>query len=251
MAETSAVLDITDSEAQLRRDLAAAYRLVAHFGWDDLLATHISVRLPDHKSFLINPFGMLFEEIRPSDLVKVDMEGNVLSDTPWPINRAGFVIHSAIHMARPDALCVVHLHTPDGVAVSMLEEGLLPLNQTAMTVAGDIAFHDYEGIAVNLEERARLTADLGAHNLMLLRNHGTLALGTSIAEAFTAMYTLETACTIQVRAFGMGRLVRQPRPDVVELVGGFRDNAGMEMARTLVWPALLRKLDRIAPGWAD
>lgn len=238
-------------EAALRRDLAAAYRLVAHFKWDDLVATHISVRLPEEDAFLINPFGMLFEEIRPADLVKVDMDGTVLTPTPWRVNKAGFVIHSAIHAARHDAQCVIHLHTPDGVAVSMLEDGLLPLNQTAMLLANDIAFHEFEGIAVDLDERARLARDLGDKNIMFLRNHGTLALGPSIPEAFASMYFLETACTIQVRALGMGRAVHTAPAAAVERVAAFRPDQGADVAHSLIWPALLRKLDRLDPTWCD
>ena len=238
------------TEEELRRDLAAAYRLVALFGWDDLVATHISVRLPEPNAFLINPFGMLFEEITPADLVKVDLDGNVLSPTKWGVNNAGFVIHSAIHAARHDALCAVHLHTPDGVAVSTLEEGLLPLNQTAMLVAGDLAFHEYEGVASNLDERARLVADLGDKHAMFLRNHGTLTIGRTVGEAFTAMYYLETACSIQVRALAMGRPRHPVDPEVIATVGRFGPMGGLEVvARDLVWPALLRKLDRVDPGW--
>lgn len=238
-----------NSEAALRIDLAAAYRLVAHFGWDDLIATHISVRLPDEDAFLINPFGMLFDEIRPADLVKVNMDGDILSPTPWRVNRAGFVIHSAIHGARHDAQCVIHLHTPDGVAVSTLEDGLLPLNQTAMLLANNIAFHEFEGIAVDLEERERLVSDLGHKNIMLLRNHGTLALGASIPEAFATTYFLETACTIQVRALGMGRPVHAASAEAVEKVAAFRPNKGADVAHGLMWPALIRKLDRLDPDW--
>lgn len=246
----NATSTMTASEAELRRDLAAAYRLVALFGWDDLVATHISVRLPEPNAFLINPFGMLFDEIRPADLVKVDLDGQVLSPTPWKVNHAGFVIHSAIHAAREDAHCAVHLHTVDGVAVSTLEQGLLPLNQTAMLVASDLAFHEYEGVASNLEERARLVADLGEKNAMFLRNHGTLTVGRTIAGAFTTMYYLETACSIQVRALGMGRPLHPVAPEVIAGVSRFGPMGGVEaVAQELVWPALLRKLDRLDPAW--
>lgn len=253
MDDASTSSQAAADEATLRRDLAAAYRLVALFGWDDLVATHISVRIPgDEHAFLINPFGMLFEEIRPADLIKVDLEGRLLSKTKWPINAAGFTIHSAIHAARHDVVCAMHLHTPDGVAVSMLEEGLLPLNQTAMLVAGDIAFHEYEGVATDLDERERLVADLGDKNAMLLRNHGTLTLGRSVAQAFTAMYFLETACTIQVKALGMGRPIHAVDDAVVQRTAGqFRMMAAMGLAENLVWPAMLRKLDRLEPGWRD
>ncbi len=237
-------------EAALRRDLAAAYRLVAHFGWDDLIATHISVRLPDHESFLINPFGMLFDEIRPSDLIKVDLDGTVIGETNWPVNRAGFVIHSAIHAARRDATCVFHLHTPDGIAVSALEDGLMPLNQTAMAVAQGMAYHDYEGVAVDMAERERIVADLGAGNRMILRNHGTLTLGASVADAFTEMYVLETACSIQVRTLAMGRPLRNAAAEAIARVGAMRTPGGaIPFAGTLVWPAMLRKLERLYPGW--
>jgi ribulose-5-phosphate 4-epimerase/fuculose-1-phosphate aldolase len=244
----AATLPRTDPvEAELRRDLAAAYRLVALFGWDDLVATHISVRLPDHKGFLINPFGMLFDEIRPRDLVKVDMDGKLLEPTDWQVNTAGFVIHSAIHQAREDALCVMHLHTHDGVAVSCLEEGLLPLNQTSMLVARDIAYHAFEGVALNLEERERLAGDLGGKTLMILRNHGTLAVGATVGDAFYAMYVLETACTIQSRALGMGRAIHPAS-------GAAHDQVAGVWAKThsftgVAWKALLRRLDRAAPGW--
>jgi ribulose-5-phosphate 4-epimerase/fuculose-1-phosphate aldolase len=244
----AATLDRTDPlEARLRRDLAGAYRLAALFGWDDLLATHISVRLPDHKGFLINPFGMLFDEIRPRDLVKVDMDGNILEPTPWQVNEAGFVIHSAIHQARADALCVMHLHTPDGIAVSCMDEGLLPLNQTAMFVARQIAYHDFEGVAVNMDERARLAADLGEKDMMILRNHGTLSVGESVGEAFYSMYMLESACTIQVRALGMGRRIRDPSAESFDQVAGMRRKS--PEFSDLAWQALLRRLDRAAPGW--
>jgi ribulose-5-phosphate 4-epimerase/fuculose-1-phosphate aldolase len=245
-----APMDSIDSaEATLRSDLAACYRLVAHFGWDDLVATHISVRLPGGDAFLINPYGMLFDEIRPGDLIKVNLEGKVLSATEWPVNEAGFVIHSAIHSARHDAVCVMHLHTRDGVAVSMLVEGLLPLNQTAMAVVRDIASHDYEGIAVNLEERARLAKDLGDKHLMILRNHGTLAIGPSVADAFTSMYLLEWACSAQVRALSMGRALNEVSPKVVDGVASYRSGGRVPIAQNLIWPAMLRKLDRLDPGW--
>jgi ribulose-5-phosphate 4-epimerase/fuculose-1-phosphate aldolase len=245
---SAATLQRADAqEAGLRRDLAAAYRLVSLFGWDDLVATHISVRLPGGEGFLINPFGMLFDEIRPDDLVKVDLDGNLLAPTAWGVNNAGFVIHSAIHQARDDAHCVLHLHTPDGIAVSCTEAGLLPLNQSAMLVARDIAFHEFEGVAVNLEERARLAADLGDKKLMLLRNHGTLAVGATVGEAFYSMYLLERACTIQVRALSLGQPLHAASAAAVDQVAGRRP-ADPALFAT-VWAALLRKLDREQPGW--
>ena len=240
-------------EARIRRDLAACYRLVAMYGWDDLVATHISARLPgEGEQFLINPYGMLFEEITASSLVKINAEGDILAPTLHQVNPAGFTIHSAVHMAREDAGCVIHLHSRDGVAVSMLEEGLAPLNQTAMTIAQDIAFHEYEGVALDLDERGRLQADLGTRNLMLLRNHGTLAVGRTVAEAFTRCYFLEMSCTMQIRAMSTGRPLHQPAPEVEAKVGrGMSGESIDRFSRGLVWPALLRKLDRLDPTYAD
>jgi ribulose-5-phosphate 4-epimerase/fuculose-1-phosphate aldolase len=249
MTSQPAIADISAAEKNLRCDLAACYRLVAHFGWDDMIATHISVRIPGEDSFLINPFGMLFDEIRPADLVKVDLEGNVLMPTKWAVNKAGFVIHSAIHRVRHDVLCAMHLHTDDGIAVSMVEDGLLPLHQLAMLLDGDIAFHEYEGVAFDLAERERLVADLGEKKIMFLRNHGTLTLGSSVAEAFTLMYLLEKSCTAQVRALSMGLPLHPVSDDVVAKVSALRMTDAMNFAEELLWPAMLRKLDRLDPSW--
>lgn len=237
------------AEQSIRRDLAACYRLVALYGWDDLIATHISARLPDD-TFLINPFGMMFEEITSSSLVKIDIEGNILEPGEYPINRAAFVIHSAVHEARSDAGCVMHLHTRDGAAVSTLRDGLLPLNQTALTVRHDLSFHDYEGVAVDLDERTRLQADLGTRNTMLLRNHGTLTLGKSVAAAFYRMYALEWACSAQVRALSMGRELHLP--DEAAIVKTSQQTAPENIenfAAQKLWPALLRKVQRDCPGF--
>ncbi len=244
---------VAADEATIRRDLAAAYRLTAMYGWDDLVFTHISARLPgpDHH-FLINPYGMLFEEITASSLVRIDIHGNKLDDSPWPVNPAGFTIHSAVHEVREDAGCVMHLHTADGTAVATLTEGLLPLNQTAQLVLADLVYHDYEGVALDPAEKPRLQQDLGAKSTMLLRNHGTLTVGTTVAEAFTRMYFLERACTMQVRALSMaGRPLYPTEPAVVDknMVLG-RMTVG-PAANHLIWPALLRKLDREAPGYRD
>jgi len=249
LARIPATMD--EQERMVRRDLAAAYRLVAMFGWDDLVATHLSARLPGRETFLINPFGLLFEEITPACLIEVDLDGNILSPTDWKVNRAGFVIHSAVHAARPDAACVMHLHTLDGIAVSALDEGLLPLNQTAMLLSRDLAFHDYEGVAVELDERERLATDLGTRSVMLLRNHGTLAVGPTIADTFASMYFLETACSVQVRTLGMGRALHPVAPEVVAKVADQRLATGSKLARDLIWPALLRKLDRVDPDWRE
>ncbi len=239
--------DIGEAEWQVRVDLAACYRLIALHGWDDLIATHISARVPGTHDFLINRLGLTFEEITASNLVRVDLDGTVKEGTEARINAAGFTIHSAIHAAREDAGCVIHCHTNDGVAVSALEEGLLPLNQIAMLACGDLAHHEYEGVALNLDERARLQADLGAHNAMLLRNHGTLTLGESVGEAYVRMYMLERACTIQVRTLGMGRAVHAAAPEVVTQTGDMgRDAQGYA---AVGWPAARRRAARLSPGF--
>jgi ribulose-5-phosphate 4-epimerase/fuculose-1-phosphate aldolase len=249
------ILPMSEAERRIRRDLAACYRLVAMNGWDDLLATHISARLPDAEGhvFLINPIGLMFDEMTASSLVKVNLEGDILQDTPHSINRAGFVIHSAVHGARPDAQCVIHLHTTAGVAVSALEEGLLPLNQTAMIVAPHIAFHAYEGVATSEAERARIVADLGDRRLMLLRNHGTLSVADSIAEAFMQIAMLEWACAAQVQTLSMGRPLHDADEAVIRSTGQLLDNVAdsSKFANALLWPALLRKITRINPGFED
>ncbi|HJT41432.1 MAG TPA: class II aldolase/adducin family protein [Sphingobium sp.] len=244
------------AELELRRDLAAAYRAAALFGWDDMIGTHFTVRVPtgegEPEAFLINPYGQMFEEITASSLVKVDVDGNILSDSAFPVNKAGFVVHSSVHRARHDAGCVMHLHTRDGVAVSALEDGLLPLNQTALIIRGKIGVHEYEGPAVSLEERERMAAALGHHDLMFLRNHGTMAVGATVAEAFQRMYLLECACTYQVRTLAMGLPWHMPDAQVVEDTYrkyGFRDADSEHYARELFWPALLRKLDRVCPDY--
>jgi ribulose-5-phosphate 4-epimerase/fuculose-1-phosphate aldolase len=238
-------------ERQLRRDLAALYRIVALFGWDDLLATHISVRLPGPgHQFLINPLGLLFEEITASSLVKVDLDGRVLEERPVLINPAGFTIHSAVHAAREDARCVMHLHTVAGTAVSSQAQGLLPLNQTAMLFNGRLSYHDYEGIALDLDERERLVRDLGDKWAMLLRNHGTLTVGTSIGQAFQTMYFLERACAMQVAAQSGHAELLIPAAPVQDLVARQTASFG-DIADRLLWPAMLRRLDRIDTGYRD
>ncbi len=244
-SEVGSVRDrVSEAEWQQRVDLAALYRLVAHYGWDDLLFTHLSARVPgpDHH-FLLNPFGLLFEEVTASSLVKVDADGHPVMDGPYGINPAAFTIHSAVHLAREDARCVMHLHTSDGVAVSAQESGLMPITQHAMQL-GPLAYHDYEGVALDLDERARLVADLGDCRCMILRNHGTLAVGASCADAFMAMYYLERACTMQVRALAGGRAVCQPPQGAAgkahqQSLAIFDGTVG-----PLAWAALLRRLDR-------
>lgn len=248
--------EISEAEQSLRRDLAAAYRAAALFGWDDMIGTHLTVRVPQAQgapeAFLINPYGQMYEEITASSLIKVDVEGNILSDSAWPVNKAGFIVHSSVHRAREDAGCVMHLHTPDGVACSALEEGLLPLNQTALIIRGKIGVHEYEGPAVTHEERERMAAALGSHDLMFLRNHGTMAVGATVAEAFQRMYLLECACTYQVRTLAMGQPWHMPDKHVIDDTYrkyGFRDQHSQHYARELFWPAILRKLDRICPDY--
>ena len=244
---------VSAEEWALRVDLAATYRLVAMYGWDDMIFTHISARVPGPEHhFLINPYGLLFEEITASSLVKIDMDGNKVVDSPYPVNPAGFTIHSALHMNRDDAHCIIHLHTDDGVAVAAQEDGLLPLDQHAMMVLGDVAYHDYEGIALDLDERQRLVADIGKDkHVMMLRNHGTLALGKSCADAFMRMYYLERACTMQVRALSGGAKPNKVNQGVAEKTAGQGAYAFEGLMGALAWPALLRKLDRLDPGYRN
>ena len=239
---------VSAEEWQTRVDLAALYRLVALHGWDDLIYTHISARIPGPEHhFLINPYGLLFEEITASSLVKVDLDGNLLQETPYFINPAGFTIHSAIHAAREDAKFVMHLHSDQGVAVAAQKEGLLPLSQHALIVLPRLAYHDYEGIALNHDERERLVADIGDKTLMLLRNHGTLSVGQTAADCWVGMFYLERACKQQIMALSAGRENILFAPDAAvdevksQVSGGFGGG--------LAWPACLRKLDRNLPGY--
>lgn len=238
-------------ERQLRIDLAACYRLVALFGWDDIVFTHISVKLPGDAGFLINPYGMLFDEITASSLVRVDAVGNKLSDSPHPVNPAGFVIHSAIHAVRPDAVCVLHTHTPAGVAVSIQRDGLLPLSQQATVALASLGYHDYEGIAVRDDEKPRLQRDLGNNTCLILRNHGLLTVGSTVADAFLSMYLLQRACEIQLLAQGTGQPLISVDP---RILAGVKENVVMVtkgLGGALAWPGLLRRLDRLNPGYAD
>jgi ribulose-5-phosphate 4-epimerase/fuculose-1-phosphate aldolase len=243
---------VSAEEWQARVDLAALYRLVALHGWDDLIYTHISGRVPGPEHhFLINPYGLMFEEITASSLVKIDLEGNVLQETPYFVNAAGFTIHSAVHAAREDAHFVMHLHTDQGVAVAAQQEGLLPLSQHALVVLPHLAYHDYEGIALNLDERERLVADIGDKTLMLLRNHGTLAVGETAADCWVGMFYLERACTQQVMALSAGRdrVLIAPEASQDEVRRQVARNAGRGISGGLAWPACLRKLDRELPGY--
>ena len=251
---------VTPHEWAARVQLAATYRLCAAYGWTDLVFTHISMRLPDeaddkgemHERFLINPYGVMFDEMTASSLVNIDLEGNICQETPYFINPAGFTIHSAVHAAREDAKCVIHVHTPYGMAVSAQKKGLRRYTQMSMQVQSDLAYHDYEGIALDLDERERLVANLGSKSLMMLRNHGTLTLGQSCGTAFLRMYFLENACKAQIFAQSAGHedaLIEEPeemgarvyQQGAAAFVPGMGDN--------LVWPGLMRKLNRSNPGY--
>lgn len=237
---------VSPEEWQARVDLAAMYRLTALFGWDDLVFTHISMRVPgeDHH-FLINPYGLLFEEVTASNLVKIDLDGRIVMETPHRINPAGFTIHGAIHAAREDARCVFHTHTPHGVAVAAQADGLLPISQQSLFALATLGYHDYEGVALNEDEKPRLVADLGDKQILILRNHGLLTVGRTAAEAFLLMYVVESACRIQILAQSGGKpLIAVPEP----ILRGIRAQAAQVthgLGADLVWPGLLRKLDRV------
>ncbi len=243
---------VSAEEWELRVNLAAAYRLVALYGWDDLVFTHISARVPGpEEHFLINPYGFMFEEITASSLVKIDLQGRKVMDSPHPVNPAGFTIHSAIHAARHDIQCVMHTHSLNGVAVSAQKEGVLPISQQSLFVLSSLAYHNYEGVALNEDEKPRLVADLGDKVFYMLRNHGLLTLGNTIADAFLQMYIFEAACMIQVRAqSGGGELILIAQP----ILDGIQKQVQMVtrgLGGALAWPGLLRKLDRVNPGYGE
>ena len=245
---------VSDEEWAVRVDLAAAYRLVALYGWDDLIFTHLSARVPGPEHhFLINPYDMMFEEITASSLVKIDVDGQPVIPSPHPVNPAGFTIHSALHMNCEEAHSVMHLHTPHGQAVSAMADGLMEHTQTGMIARSDIAYHEYEGIATDLEERERLVEDMGDKHTMILRNHGTLAIGKTVGECFLRLYFIERACVAQVHMLAAGRDgLYNPPQGTPEKVKAQTPPAGIGMvANALAWPALLRKLDRIDPGFRD
>lgn len=240
---------VSEAEWATRVDLAALYRLVALHHWDDMIFTHISARVPGPEHhFLINPYGLFFEEMTASSLVKVDLDGNIVQDTSYRINPAGFTIHSAIHAARHDAQYVMHLHTDQGVAVSAHSEGLLPISQTALLTIPSLAYHDYEGVALNLDERERLVADIGEQHVMLLRNHGTLAVGETAAACWTRMFFLERACAMQVMALSAGRSGVLMAPEQAQIETR-QQGRGLHMVSSLAWPGSLRRLDRELPGY--
>jgi ribulose-5-phosphate 4-epimerase/fuculose-1-phosphate aldolase len=246
--------EVSEAEWQTRVDLAAAYRLVALFGWDDLVFTHISARVPgaggEHTGeFLINPYGFMFEEITASSLVKVDANGVKLDGSPFDVNPAGFVIHSAVHGARHDAGCVLHIHSPNGIAVSAQKGGVLPLSQQSIFVLSSLGYHDYEGVALRDDEKPRLVADLGEKNFLMLRNHGLLTVGRTIADAFQAMYIFESVCMIQVRAQAGGGELVGVHPEIIATARQQAAAVTRGLGSQLVWPGLLRRLDRRNPGY--
>jgi ribulose-5-phosphate 4-epimerase/fuculose-1-phosphate aldolase len=253
LTKTTSVRDrVTAEEWEQRVALAAAYRLVAHFGWDDLIFTHLSARVPgpDHH-FLINPYGMTFDEITASSLVKVDLNGKKVMDSPYEINPAGFTIHSAIHAAREDANCVLHVHSINGAAVSAQQEGVLPISQQSIFLLSSLAYHDYEGVALRDDEKPRLVRDLGDKNFFMLRNHGLITVADNVPDAFLFMYIFESACMIQVRAqAGGGKLVTID-PRIVATGQQQAKTVTADAVGALAWPALLRKLDRKDPSYRN
>ena len=245
---------VSEDEWKLRVNLAACYRLVAMYGWSDLIFTHISAKLPESVSgkdhhFLINPYGLMFDEITASSLLKIDLQGKQINESSFYVNHAGFVIHSTIHEARHDAVCVLHTHSRAGVAVSAQKEGLLPISQQSSLLLSSLAYHDYEGLAVHDDERDRLKADLGDNKYMILRNHGLLTVGCSVPDAFLAMYFLETSCQIQISAQAGGTLSPVPQKVLDGVTTAVRVQQSKGSAADLAWPALLRRLDRLNPGY--
>ena len=245
---------VSEDEWKLRVNLAACYRLVAMYGWSDLIFTHISAKLPESVSgkdhhFLINPYGLMFDEITASSLLKIDLQGKQINESPFYVNHAGFVIHSTIHEARHDVECVLHTHSRAGVAVSAQKEGLLPISQQSSLILSSLAYHDYEGLAVHDDERDRLKVDLGTNKYMILRNHGLLTVGRSVPDAFLAMYFLEMSCQIQISAQAGGTLSPVPQKVLDGVTTAVRVQESKGSAADLTWPALLRRLDRLNPGY--
>lgn len=244
--------EVSEQEWQVRVDLAAAYRLVAMYGWDDLIFTHLSARVPGPEHhFLINPYGMMFEEITASSLVKINLQGEIVSPSLYFVNPAGFTIHSAVHAAREDALCVVHLHTHYGIAVSTQEKGLLPISQQSLFALASLSYHDYEGLALNEDEKARLVADLGDKNNLILKNHGLLTVGRTPAEAFLSMYILEAACRIQILAQSGGGTLLPVADPILQKVASQLGAVTVGQGAQLTWPGLLRKLDRVDGSYRE
>ncbi|MGM8872366.1 class II aldolase/adducin family protein [Psychrobacter sp. 2Y5] len=244
--------NVSAAEWQMRVDLAACYRLIALYGWDDLVFTHISARVPDSDdAFLINPYGLLFEEITASNLVKVNQAGEKVAPSLYDINPAGFTIHSAVHEARSDAHCVIHLHTSDGVAVSTQQQGLLPISQQSLFPLSNLAYHDYEGVALNPDEKVRLVADLADANFMILRNHGLLTCAHTVADAFLFMYIMQRACEVQIKAQSGGRELTMIAPQILAGIQAASAEVTKGAGGDIAWPALLRKLRRTDPSFAE
>ncbi|GAC34492.1 class II aldolase/adducin family protein [Paraglaciecola polaris] len=241
---------VSEQEWKTRVDLAAAYRMVAHYGWDDLVFTHISARVPGPEHhFLINPYGMMFDEVTASSLVKVDLQGNKVMTSDYDINPAGFVIHSAVHEARDDAQCVMHLHTTAGIAVSTQKGGLLALSQQSLLALSSLSYHDYEGIALNPDEKKRLVADLGTTNFMILRNHGLLTCADTIADAFLGMFIMQRSCEIQLQAQASGQALIPISEQILAGIKAQAKQVTRSAGGALAWPGILRKLDRSNPGY--
>ena len=243
---------VSPQEWRVRVDLAACYRLVAHYGWDDLIFTHISARVPGPEThFLINPYGMMFDEITASSLVKIDLRGKKVAESAYDVNPAGFTIHSAVHEGRHDAHCVLHLHTTAGTAVSAQKDGLLPISQQATLVMLSLSYHDYEGLALNPDEKGRLQKDLGDTRNLILRNHGLLTVGKNVSDAFLNMFTLQRACEAQLLAQGNGAELIEIPQTVLDTVPEFSRMVTKGAGSALVWPALLRKMDRLDPSFRN
>lgn len=249
---------VSPLEWQTRVNLAACYRLISLFRWEDLVYTHVSAKVPGTEEFLINPYGLMFDEITASSLVKVDLAGNKLLNTPYDINPAGFIIHSAVHEARADVGCVLHTHTADGIAVSMQKDGLLPLSQQSIFIRASLAYHPFEGVALNPEERLRLQQDLGNKSYLILPNHGLLTCGETVADTFLMMYMLQRSCEVQIKAQSSGaELIHIPQEVedktvamTVAMNSAMRGNS-KHLDGSVPWPALLRRLDRLSPGYRD
>lgn len=247
---TSVKQQVSEQEWQTRVDLAASYRAVAMFGWDDLVFTHISARVPGPEHhFLINPYGMMFEEVTASSLVKVDLLGNKVMESEYDINPAGFIIHSAVHEAREDVKCVMHLHTAAGIAVSASKQGLLPVSQQSLFALSSLSYHDYEGVALDPDEKARLVSDLGMTRFMILRNHGLLTCASTIADAFLFMYLLECSCQIQLKAQASGQELLLIPDNILAGIQTQAEQVTRSAGGSLAWPGILRKLNRTNPGY--
>jgi ribulose-5-phosphate 4-epimerase/fuculose-1-phosphate aldolase len=243
---------VSAAEWELRVNVAAAYRLVALFGWDDLVFTHISARVPGpERQFLINPYGMMFDEMTASSLVKIDLEGRKVLESPYEINPAGFTIHGCIHAAREDAHCIMHVHSLNGVGVSAQREGVLPISQQSLFVLASLAYHDYEGVALNPDEQPRLVTDLGKKSFLMLRNHGLLTVGSTPAEAFLHMYLFEATCAIQLRAQSGGKELIRIDEAILRGIRAAAAQVTRGQGSALTWPGLLRRLDRLNPGYRD